>query len=407
MGYRFGAAAGLAALLVCGPVHAAEKAPTVTFTKVVESLPLGMKFAVLQDFTLMGCMARETLTANGSPTPLDPRIYEPLFAQAFGLPNYVNTSGSGSLFDSTPTIADYEIGALVTAIDLKVCQVRKEDVSILLKGGSTGSAKVRVEWQVYDKAAQRVVAKIPTEAVFEVKKRAEDTLPQLMSGAFSENVKQLAASPQLTALLSAAPATTSAQTPIALKLASLPAKPVPIAEASGAVVLVRTGGGHGSGFLISSDGYLLTNAHVVGDAKTVKVRWSDGLETEGDVVRLHAQRDVALIKTDPRGRDPLPIRASSVAAGDTVLAIGAPLDIKFQGSVTRGVVSANRILDGFSFIQSDVSVNPGNSGGPLVDDKGAVAGITVSGRVTEGVPVGVNFFIPIRDALAFLKLDAK
>jgi S1-C subfamily serine protease len=161
----------------------------------------------------------------------------------------------------------------------------------------------------------------------------------------------------------------------------------------------------GSGFLVSDDGYLLTNQHVVGAATTVRIRWSDGLESTGDVVRVDKRRDVALIKSAPRaGRQPLALRRETPAVGDAVFAIGTPLDPSLQNTVTKGIVSANRILDGFAYIQSDVGVDHGNSGGPLIDDKGRVIGITVIKIAPDDGQRGLNLFIPIGDALDFLAL---
>jgi len=145
----------------------------------------------------------------------------------------------------------------------------------------------------------------------------------------------------------------------------------------------------------------------VGDAKLVKVRWSDGFETEGEVVRQHKRRDVALVKTSAHGRAPLFLRVSRLNPGDTVYAIGTPLDPGYHGTVSRGIVSAYRLGDGMSFLQSDVAVNHGNSGGPLLDERGAVVGITDWGRGPdsgEDVPIGLNFFVPIGDALDFLAI---
>jgi serine protease Do len=170
------------------------------------------------------------------------------------------------------------------------------------------------------------------------------------------------------------------------------------------VVAVLAGGGHGSGFLVSADGYVITNEHVVGKETKVRIRWSDGFESDGEVIRSHKARDVALIRTNPHGRQPLYIQRGAAVPGATVYAVGAPLDLKFQSTVTKGIVSANRLYDGFSFIQSDVAVTHGNSGGPLLNEKGAVVGITDWGQTEDGAPVGLNFFIPIGDALDFLNL---
>ncbi len=174
-----------------------------------------------------------------------------------------------------------------------------------------------------------------------------------------------------------------------------------------AVTLILAGDTQGSGFLISSDGLLLTDRHVVGDARYVKVRWSDGVEGLGEVVRTDKVRDVALVKTDPHGGTPLRIRREPMQPGDTVFAVGAPLDPKFQSTVTRGVISAYRTFGGLNFIQSDVSVNPGSSGGPLLDDKGEAIGATESGYSVAGAPTNINLFIPMGDALDFLSATVK
>ncbi|MET0376556.1 MAG: trypsin-like peptidase domain-containing protein [Rhizorhabdus sp.] len=184
------------------------------------------------------------------------------------------------------------------------------------------------------------------------------------------------------------------------------ASPVPAtltgAVASTAVIFANSG--EGSGFLISHDGYMLTNHHVVGGAQLVKVRWSDGTEVLGEVLRSDKPRDVALIKTDPKGRKPLALRGTPVAIGEDVYAIGAPTGRKFQNTVTKGIVSAMRLYKGHNFIQSDVGVTHGNSGGPIIDSKGHVVGLTDLGF--DEAPM-VNLFIPIAEAQSFLGLQQK
>ena len=98
------------------------------------------------------------------------------------------------------------------------------------------------------------------------------------------------------------------------------------------------------------------------------------------------------------------VRGQAPAVGETVFAIGTPLDKSLSGTLTRGVVSARRIIDSQPFIQSDVAVTHGNSGGPLLDEKGAIVGLTVSGLAPEGSQIGLNFFIPIEDALKVLAI---
>jgi serine protease Do len=222
----------------------------------------------------------------------------------------------------------------------------------------------------------------------------------------------LIAAPGFRTALEAAPTVAAgAVTPQTLTAISLPgaltARGRSVGDAIGSVVLISAGQAEGSGFLVSSDGLLLTDQHVVGAARYVKVRWSDGFEGLGEVVRSDRVRDVALVKTDPRGRPPIRLRRDPMQPGDTVFAIGAPLGDRFQGTVTRGVVSAYRTFEGESFIQSDVSVNPGSSGGPLLDEAGEAVGLTESRYQVAGAPTGINLFVPVGDALDFLNAHPK
>lgn len=193
-----------------------------------------------------------------------------------------------------------------------------------------------------------------------------------------------------------------------LNLPALPLRPVPLdGRVQHQAVLVAAGASHGSGFFVDPDGLLLTNAHVVGNADRVRVVLQDGVPLVGTVERVHRKRDVALVRV-PRGRYPaLPLRLDPPPVSEAVLAVGAPLSERMQGTVTRGIVSSHRKdrLTGYPLLQADVTVHPGNSGGPLLDANGNVVGITVSGLSSaEGLNTGLNFFIPIADALARLNL---
>jgi S1-C subfamily serine protease len=143
----------------------------------------------------------------------------------------------------------------------------------------------------------------------------------------------------------------------------------------------------------------------VGDAKQVRLRWSDGIETVGQVIRVAKNRDIALIKTDARDRIPLAIKRGAVSPGQRVYAIGTPLDKAFEGTVSSGIISANRTIEGLRYLQSDTNILPGSSGGALLDETGAVIGIAVSGYQKDGQAVGLNMFIPIGDAMDFLALE--
>lgn len=158
----------------------------------------------------------------------------------------------------------------------------------------------------------------------------------------------------------------------------------------------------GSGFIVSADGYILTNRHVVGDASVVDVKLTDKREFKGKVIGTDALSDVALIKVDA---DDLPVVVTGnpqrLEVGDWVMAIGSPYG--FANTVTSGIVSAkSRSLPGevyVPFIQTDVPINPGNSGGPLFDLRGHVVAINSMIYSKTGGYQGLSFAIPIDVAL--------
>ncbi len=160
--------------------------------------------------------------------------------------------------------------------------------------------------------------------------------------------------------------------------------------------------GEGSGFLISADGYVLTNAHVVDQAREVTVRTTDRREYRARVIGVDARTDVAVLKID--GKDLPHVQLGNPAglkAGEWVIAIGSPFGL--ENSVTAGIVSAvARPLQGDAytpFIQTDVAVNPGNSGGPLFNLRGEVVGINSQIYSRSGGYQGVSFAIPIDVAI--------
>lgn len=158
----------------------------------------------------------------------------------------------------------------------------------------------------------------------------------------------------------------------------------------------------GSGFIISDDGYVMTNAHVVQDADEILVRLNDRREMTAELIGSDVQTDVALLKIDASDLPTLTLGDSdALRVGEWVAAIGSPFG--FDHSVTAGIVSAiNRTLprDAYvPFIQTDVAINPGNSGGPLFNLDGEVVGINSQIFTRSGGFMGVSFAIPINVAM--------
>jgi putative serine protease PepD len=177
------------------------------------------------------------------------------------------------------------------------------------------------------------------------------------------------------------------------------------------------GSATGSGFIIRSDGYILTNHHVVsgvGASPKIEVVFADGSKVSGTVVGSNTSYDLAVVKVDKTGLPAVTLgNSDGVVVGDPVLAIGSPLGL--QGTVTSGIVSAlNRPVttdDGsgvtssyIDAIQTDAAINPGNSGGPLIDGQGAVIGVNSaiasmgSSQSSQTGSIGLGFAIPVNQA---------
>ncbi|GAB3473120.1 DegQ family serine endoprotease [Massilia terrae] len=155
--------------------------------------------------------------------------------------------------------------------------------------------------------------------------------------------------------------------------------------------------GEGSGFIVSADGVILTNAHVVRDADEVTVKLQDRREYRAKVLGSDAKTDVAVLKIEAKNLPVVPLGSTrNLQVGEWVLAIGSPYGL--ESTVTAGVVSAKgRSLPGDTtqFIQTDVAVNPGNSGGPLFNTRGEVVGINSQIYSESGGFQGLSFSIPI------------
>jgi len=158
--------------------------------------------------------------------------------------------------------------------------------------------------------------------------------------------------------------------------------------------------GVGSGFIISEDGYILTNNHVVAKSNGIFVTMTSGKEYKATIVGTDPRTDVALLKIDADGLKPLPIGDSTtLKKGQWVLAIGSPFGL--DSTVTSGIVSAiNRDTgDYLPFIQTDVAVNPGNSGGPLINLAGQVVGVNSQIISQSGGFMGISLAIPIDEVM--------
>lgn len=173
--------------------------------------------------------------------------------------------------------------------------------------------------------------------------------------------------------------------------------------------------GSGTGFVITTNGYIVTNQHVVEDAEKLTVLLEDGTEIDAKLIGADVSTDIAVLKIDRTNLVALPLgNSDAVRVGESVLAIGNPLDsTELFGSVTLGIISAkarNINIDGFTneYLQTDAAINFGNSGGPLINMKGEVIGMNSAKYVTAGydeygnaVPSeGIGFALPINNVMS-------
>ncbi len=170
--------------------------------------------------------------------------------------------------------------------------------------------------------------------------------------------------------------------------------------------------GSGSGFVVSADGLILTNNHVINGATTITVTFDDGRQLAGTVVSTDAQHDLALVRVAATDLAPLPLgNSNGLIVGEVAIAIGSPLGT-FSDTITQGIISglgrSIDVSDGVSrrgmhlsgLIQTDAAINPGNSGGPLFDAAGTVIGIVTASASNSQ---GVGFAVPIATALPLVK----
>jgi S1-C subfamily serine protease len=300
-----------------------------------------------------------------------------------------------SVFDNkSDSGADYRVGATMLAFDYRTCGDKE----------LSGSAYSKVKWEVFSVRRQQVVFSAVIENLFAASKALPEK--EFDSDVMVGLVDNLLADPSFVAVIRSGGMAEAAPTQAQPVLRLNPGQVVNAGVDKGtpkilaAVATVESGIGSGSGFYISQEGYLLTNKHVVGDDKFVRVKLSTGRSLVGEVVRVDKARDVALLRTDPAPSEALALRSDAGTVGEVVYAVGSPFGQSLSGTITRGVLSARRVFEGVPFLQSDVAVNPGNSGGPLIDANGHVIGISVIGTGAQGI----NMFIPIDDVMDKLSL---
>ena len=300
----------------------------------------------------------------------------------------------------------YLIGGQIEEIKLNVC----DEIDFWTgwrRNTQKGKGAVKVLWQVYSVINREVVYETKTQGAATLERGAADGEMVILHNAFANAVINLAADQGFVDVLSAdAPSILDIRKvdDVELLIKPYPPRTRPITDTIDqtrmSVVTIETGLSFGSGFFITPT-LIMTNFHVVGNGQFMRIKLLTGRRILGEVIRRHPKRDVAIIQVEKSGNVPIPIRATPLKVTEEVYAIGSPRQKKMAGTVTRGIVSKFRTnRSGMEDIQADVDIQGGNSGGPLLDAKGNLVGISYAGIGPPGkFSSGLNFFIPIMDVI--------
>ncbi len=264
-------------------------------------------------------------------------------------------------------------------------------------------ASITVAWQVFDPRLDKVVFSRTVNGTLD-----EDgtVLPEsALTRTLLASLEVASEDPAfLTALVPSAPGAAPPSEPLPIPACKAPSRTLPadLPRVMEATVVLRRGSSTGAGVLVSPAGHVLTAAHVAGDGAGLEAVLPGGFAVPATLVRSDPGHDVALVTLPGRGTACLPLASDEPSVGASVYAVGAPLG---EGplSVSRGIVSGVRTDGGARFLQTDTSLNPGNSGGPLLDEHGVVLGIVSFKMVGEAVE-GLGFGIPAPAASAALGL---
>jgi S1-C subfamily serine protease len=270
------------------------------------------------------------------------------------------------------------------------------------------ACRIGVVWQVLDVAHDRVVYSVLSRAaVLHLPYGQKDRMAGML---LDRAMDRLLERDGFQETLVAQPKETAEEAP-AFEAATLPrcapGKPVTAAadDLLSRAVVVKTKDGFGSGLIVSPEGLVLTAAHVVENGKAT-IHMHDGTEVGALPVRVAPREDVALLRPEkPLSLDRcLPLRMEPATTGTEVYAVGAPTSLALAFSLTRGIVSGYPVVSSHRRLQTDAPVNPGNSGGPIVDAAGGALGV-VSFKVGGAKIEGLGFAVPIPEALHALGLS--
>lgn len=294
----------------------------------------------------------------------------------------------------------YVIGGQIKEFNVIAREVKKTKAS---SGTIIYNTRITVEWKILDKATDKVVltqASVGTIRLRDngynanVLKAFEDALIEFLNtGTLNDllkNTKTDQVQPKKEETFNSSLVIKTIENPKFNSTSEL------VRYANQSYVTILTDAGHGSGVIIDGQGYIVTAYHVVNGVNKLKVRFENGIELDAQLISHDNPSDLALLKISGSGFRALPIsKESGVSIGEEVLTIGTPADIDLGQSISRGMVSGKRSVENEIFLQLDISVSPGNSGGPLLNQQGEIIGVIQKKIIGTGVE-GIGFAIPAK-----------
>lgn len=383
-------------------LKASDSAKPIQFTKVVVKLKRGEHVGAMQAGLL--CVPHGDLNWKGGRITVDSDEFTEAFKEELEKYSFKTVGDTNALFEDPSTWkSEILVAGLIKDLKANVCYPMAGFGNF---SSSKGEAFIKVDWQVYSKLDRAVVHSVTTEGSSKLKESTVDGDSIAILNAFAQASRNLLADNKFREIVSRkgeAIKETNFRSGESIVISTKSSEALgdnPAQWPSG-VVTVFAGSGHGSGFAISEN-LILTNHHVVGESDSVTIKFDSGLEVIGKVIASNSGRDVAIVKVGAKLPKYFKLSRIAPPVGTEVYAIGSPLSEEFASTMTRGIISSYRNENNKTLIQSDVSIRPGNSGGPLVDKSGSVVGIAVSGIIINQASQGINFFIPIDDALKTL-----
>lgn len=385
----------------------------VALSKVVIRIPRGKIVGEMGYGAI--CSQEHELRWNAGGVGITDDELMDLFYQELKNWNYDVVGSPRDLFnvDRDRARAQFLIGAQITDMMIEACDPNSIFVD------ATANMKMKVEWQVYNIYEKRTVLTVRTEGASNTKfkKITQFDSYELIQMAFVNALHGLMADDAFHKLMMEGnDSESSIQTspgfdPGRYRFSyATGGETRSIESARKSVVTVRVGAGSGTGFALTDNGLVITNEHVVGNSDKVKVETLDGQTLDGRVMAKNARRDIAAIVVPGLRLEPLKVRKGALRVGEDIYAIGSPggtISLHLQsGTVTKGIVSSYRTLLGENWIQGDAAINHGNSGGPVVDGRGNVVGISTLGDPGDGIQ-GLFYYGPIEDGLSRLNLQAR